>query len=99
MSAGRQRYLVAYDIRDDKRLRQVHKTIKGYGWAMQYSVFICDLDRMEYFALMGDLGAAIHHGLDSVAIIALGDPRERGRSCFEFLGVAPILPTAGSIVI
>lgn len=98
-SSRRKRFLVAYDIRDDKRLRRVHKTVKAYGWAMQYSVFICDLDRIELFELHAALGSTIHHGIDSVAFVDLGDPAERGRSCFDFLGVNEPLPTSGPIII
>lgn len=99
MTAGRRRYLVAYDIRDDVRLRRVHKIVKGFGWSMQYSVFICDLDRMELYELQGKLGDVIHHGMDSVAFVDLGEPGERGRQCFEFMGAVPRLPTSGPIVI
>ncbi|MGH8870665.1 MAG: CRISPR-associated endonuclease Cas2 [Acidimicrobiia bacterium] len=99
MARGRRRYLVAYDIREDRRLRRVHKTMKGYGWAMQYSVFICDLDMMELIALRMDLGAIISHTVDSVAIIDLGDPTERGVQCFSFMGMATPLPTSGPVII
>ena len=37
----RQSYLVCYDISDDKRLRKVFKTMRGYGDHLQYSVFEC----------------------------------------------------------
>ena len=60
MGSGRKRYLLAYDIRDSKRLRQVHKIMKSFGWPMQYSVFICDLDAMELTALRTELAATIH---------------------------------------
>lgn len=96
---GRRRYLVAYDIRDPRRLRQVHKTMKAFGWPMQYSVFVCDLDRAELFDLETELGRRINHGVDSVAIIDVGDPADRGRSCFDFMGVRPSLPTAGPVII
>lgn len=99
MASRRRRYLVSYDIRDDKRLRVVHKTMKAYGWAMQYSVFICDLDFAELHALRMDLSSIIHHQVDSVALIDLGDPRDRGRSCFSFLGAAPQLPHSGPVII
>jgi CRISPR-associated protein Cas2 len=99
VSKGRRRYLVAYDIRDEKRLRRVHKTMKGFGWSMQYSVFICDLDRVELFDMQTRLGDAIHHRADSIAIVDLGDPHERGRACFDFMGLSPSLPTAGPVVI
>ena len=97
--AKRNRYLVAYEIRDDRRLRLVHKTVKGYGWPMQYSVFICELDTMELFALRTDLGKIIHHAADSIAIVDLGDPAGRGVKCFSFMGVANRLPSASGPVI
>ena len=99
MARGRKRYLVTYDIRDDKRLRQVHKTMKAYGWAMQYSVFICDLDFMELVELRTDLGAIIHHTMDSIAIVDLGQPQERGTRCFSFMGKSNTLPTSGPVII
>ena len=97
--ARRKRYLVAYDIRDDKRLRRVHKTMKGYGWSLQYSVFICDLDAIELLALKTDLGTVIHHAADSIAIIDLGTPEQRGSECFQFMGVVSRLPTSGPVII
>ena len=98
-TSGRRRYLVAYDIRNDKRLRRVHKTVKAFGWSMQYSVFIGDLDRMELIDMKLQLADIIDHSEDTIAVIDVGLPTERGRSCFEFLGVVPELPRSGSIVI
>jgi len=34
-------YLVCYDVRDDKRLRQTAKKLEGRGQRLQYSVFRC----------------------------------------------------------
>jgi len=99
MASGRRRFLVAYDIRDDRRLRQVHKTMKGYGWAMQYSVFICDLDAMEMTTMRTALTNIINHAIDAIAIVDLGSPVERGRKCFSFMGHATALPTTGPVVI
>lgn len=99
MASRRRRYLVSYDIREPKRLRTVHKTMKAYGWAMQYSVFICDLDFAELHSLRTELTVIMHHREDSIAVLDLGDPRERGRTCFSFLGVAPELPTSGPVII
>jgi len=39
---ARRRYLVAYDIRDDRRLRSIAGCMEGYGTRIQYSVFVCD---------------------------------------------------------
>lgn len=46
-------YLVCYDIRDDRRLREVHKLMLGYGSRIQYSIFRCwlnsrDIERMKW---------------------------------------------------
>ena len=97
--ANRKRYLVAYDIREDKRLRLVYKTMRGYGWRLQYSVFICDLDSIELIMMKSDLGEIIHHGSDSIAIIDLGSPNERGSDCFQFMGTNIALPDSGPIVV
>ena len=96
---GRRRYLVCYDIRDPRRLRRVHKTMKSFGWGMQYSVFVCDLDTMEQIGLKDKLGRDMKHDEDSLAFVDCGPPAERGRACFAFMGVAPRLPSAGPVVI
>jgi CRISPR-associated protein Cas2 len=44
---ARRRYLVAYDIRDDRRLRSIAGCMEGYGTRIQYSVFVCDLSDRE----------------------------------------------------
>ena len=47
-------HLVAYDIRDAKRLRQVAKTCEDFGIRVEYSVFECDLSE-EHFSLLWSL--------------------------------------------
>lgn len=95
----RRRYLITYDIRDDQRLRRVHRTVKAFGWPMQYSVFVSDLDRMELVELKVRLADLIDHAVDSVAIVDVGLPSDRHRGCFDFLGSRPELPTSGPVVI
>ncbi|MGI9016302.1 MAG: CRISPR-associated endonuclease Cas2 [Euzebya sp.] len=94
---SRRRYLLAYDISDDRRLRQVHRCAKTYGYALQYSVFICDLDAVELTNLRWDLGAIIAHNIDRVAIIDIGASNSETR--FQFMGVAPALPRSGPTII
>lgn len=85
--AGRIRYLVAYDIRHQRRLRRVHQVAKNYGYPLQYSVFVCDLTAMELLAMRSDLTAEANLREDSIAIFDLGQPKGRGVECIEFLGV------------
>ena len=97
----RTRYLVAYDIRDSRRLRDVHKGCKMFGEPLQYSVFICDLDQGEKVSMEITLGEALNHREDSVVIVNLGEPAGRGKECFEFLGVRAhsMLPKSGPVIL
>lgn len=70
---ARTRYLVAYDICDDKRLRRVAKTLAGFGYRIQYSVFECCLDPALHAACKTQLDRIIHHDDDQVLFITLGD--------------------------
>lgn len=47
MSSEKRWRLICYDIRDDKRYRQVHKIVTGAGESVQYSVFRARLDDLE----------------------------------------------------
>ncbi|MGH9026083.1 MAG: CRISPR-associated endonuclease Cas2 [Acidimicrobiia bacterium] len=96
---ARRRYLVAYDIREPNRLRRVHQTMKGFGYPMQYSVFICDLDGREKVFLKRDVGDVIDHRVDSVAILDLGEADRRGSECFEFMGARIALPWSGPTIV
>lgn len=96
---GRRRYLVAYDIRNPTRLRAVHKAMKSYGEALQYSVFLCDLDGTEKPGMLFHVGSLIKHSEDSVAVVDLGVALDRGKLCLEFLGTHRPLPGSGSVVV
>ena len=99
VAAGRTRYIVSYDISDPKRLRRVHKSVRDFGWPMQYSVFICDLDSVELLMLKQEIGSIINHSEDSVAFVNLGPPQHRGRECFYFMGARAPLPESGPAIV
>jgi CRISPR-associated protein Cas2 len=52
---ARRRWLVAYDIRDEVRLRQVYAIVRSHGDRLQYSVFLCDLTAVEKLNLKSAL--------------------------------------------
>jgi len=79
-------YLVTYDITDDKRLKSVHKTMRGYGDRLQYSVFRCELSNKEKFEMIGDLEGIIHHDADQVLLIPLGPAGGETEHRIEALG-------------
>ena len=95
----RHRYLVAYDIRDPDRLRVVGQLMKSFGYRLQYSVFICDLDVTEKVALRREVGAVINHRRDRVAIVDLGDATSDGMTRFEFMGEQATLPRHGPTIV
>jgi CRISPR-associated protein Cas2 len=82
----RSRYIVAYDISDPKRLRRVHRIMRGFGEALQYSVFRCDLSPAEKIQLVERLTEAINGKEDSVLLVALGPVHGRGHESVESLG-------------
>ncbi|MHB1988052.1 MAG: CRISPR-associated endonuclease Cas2 [Acidimicrobiales bacterium] len=95
----RHRYLVMYDISDDKRLRRVRDVANTFGYSLQYSVFLCDLDPQELVRLRWAIGEEINHDLDAVALIDLGDVDHVAMRRFSFLGRRPSLRSTGATVI
>lgn len=94
---ARRRYLLGYDISDSKRLRDVHRCARKFGYPLQYSLFICDMDETEVIHLKWSLGDLIVHNVDRVVLIDLGDPRRERR--FDFMGVRPNLPSSGATIV
>ncbi len=90
---SRRRHLLCYDIRDPKRLRKVHEIAMDFGYPLQYSVFVCDLNKQEMVHLRWRLSETIVHNKDSIVFVDLGDTESRGRNCFSFLGANEDLPT------
>ncbi|MFZ4984434.1 MAG: CRISPR-associated endonuclease Cas2 [Blastocatellia bacterium] len=82
------RYIVTYDISDQKRLRRVFRTMKGYGDPLQYSVFQCDLSASERILMVEALSAIINQREDQVMLINIGPAENRGRQSVETLGRA-----------
>lgn len=96
----RRRYLVCYDIREPERLRRTHRTVLGYGYFLQYSVYVCDLSGMERRRLLDDLADVIDQRVDSVVVFDLGlpDPAHQATRVAH-LGPQPPLPRAGPTII
>ncbi|MCK4269656.1 MAG: CRISPR-associated endonuclease Cas2 [Methanogenium sp.] len=65
-------FIVSYDIADHKRLYKVHKTMKGFGDPVHYSVFRCNLSDKDKIELIAILSEIIKHDEDRIMIIDLG---------------------------
>jgi len=97
--SGRACYVVSYDIMDPKRLQKVHKTMKGFGDAIHYSVFRCDLTPKGRVEMIVALTELIKHDEDRVMIIDLGPAEGAVEKRIEFLGVHTIKVRQNAIIV
>ena len=79
-------FLVCYDIRDDKRLRRVFKTMRNYGDHLQYSVFECQLTPTDLAQCRHSLSEIINQADDQILFIELGPTEGRGDRVITALG-------------
>ena len=95
---SRTRYLVAYDICDDKRLRRVAKAVEGFGVRLQFSVFECLLDKMRFAECKAALDVVIKHDEDQVLFVALGPEGTDDNTVIEAIGLPYVGRTRLTIV-
>lgn len=93
---ARRRYLIAYDISDDVRLRRVFRLMEGYGTRLQYSVFLCDLTLHEFYRWEADIRQIIALDADSIVHLDLGEPRD---GTVGVIGVPRRLPPRGPMIV
>ena len=79
-------YLVCYDVADDRRLRQTHKKMRGFGDPVQYSVFRCELSPTEKQLMKEALWDILNLDRDRVMLVDLGPAGARGDQCLETWG-------------
>lgn len=84
----RNTFLVCYDIRDDVRLRKVHKTMRDFGDHLQYSIFECQFAPIDLVRCRHALADIINHRDDQVLFIDLGPTEGRGDRVITSLGQA-----------
>jgi len=91
-------YLVCYDICDEKRLRRVHKTMKGFGLAWQYSIFFCVLRDIDRVRMATALETEINQHEDSVLIVDLGADETRAKAAVIIIGQGQ-LPAERDVIV
>ena len=70
---SRHRYLVCYDISDDRRRTEVFKLLRDHGDHVQYSVFFCELTAMELVGLKASLADRLNQKTDQVILLDMGE--------------------------
>lgn len=77
MAGAKEWYLVAYDIRDEKRLRRVARHLSGYGVRVQYSLFRVRATRREAECLRWQLLEIVAAEDDLLIVPLAGGSLER----------------------
>jgi CRISPR-associated protein Cas2 len=77
---------VAYDISDEKRLRQVFRIMRGFGEHLQFSIFECQFTTADLARCRARLGSIIHHRDDQVIFVDLGPAEGRGDRVITAMG-------------
>lgn len=72
MTRGCHRYLIAYDISDDRRRAQLAKVLERYGDRVQYSVFVVECSTARLVRLRTRIAEVIVKVEDSVLVCDLG---------------------------
>ncbi len=93
------RFLIAYDISDDRRRTRVAKCLQTYGDRVQYSVFVVDIRPARLVRLRTALEVLIHQHADSVLLCDLGPAASIDTRRFEFLGYSAEVTPHGPIVL
>lgn len=95
---SRLRYLVSYDICDPKRLRQVARTLEGFGVRLQYSVFECPLDDLRIAMLKTQLHPLLKHDEDQVLFVSLGPSASDASLIIEAMGLPYTVRTRVTVI-
>lgn len=93
------RFLIAYDIGDDRRRNRVAKALESYGDRIQYSVFIIDAKPAKLIRLADTLRWLMEPNVDSALICDLGSVRGASLGRLRFLGRVRSLTGEGPLVV
>ncbi len=93
------RYLIAYDIPDDKRRTKLAKRLQAYGDRIQFSVFVGDLKPARLVRLKAMIYETVERGEDSILICDLGPTSGVDATRFSFIGLErPVTPTTSIVL-
>lgn len=94
----RRRYLITYDVSNDRRRDQVFSSCMQQGDHTQYSVFVAELSATELTKFRASLEALIHHREDQVLIFDLGPARMQYGQIVASVG-KPYSPPVRALVV
>ena len=86
------RFVVCYDVADDRRRRRIAACLDGYGDRVQESVFELVVDRVLMENCLAEISTLIDLSEDNIAVYRLCGSCERERS---YLGVGAVADHVG----
>ncbi|MEV5412132.1 CRISPR-associated endonuclease Cas2 [Thermopolyspora sp. NPDC052614] len=93
------RYIIAYDIVDDRRRTRVSDHLNSHGDRAQYSVFIIDGRPARLIRLLAQLTQMIDPTTDSILTCDLGPLNRAGPPPVEFIGKRRPLTGDGPLIV
>jgi CRISPR-associated protein Cas2 len=88
-------FVIAYDIKDPKRLRRIYKLMEGNGFHVQYSLYFCELNKGQLAKLKTKI-KNIMATEDSILVMNLGD-KDTFETRIETIGKIEI-PTFNTMI-
>ncbi len=95
---GIRRYVIAYDVHDDRRRSRVAKKLQSYGDRVQFSVFVVDVRAARFQRLRGALVQLIEPDEDSVLFCDMGPLAVSLDTRFTYLGQSRPLTGNSAII-
>lgn len=92
-------FLVTYDICDPKRLRRIYRLMRGFGEHLQYSVFLCELNRSRRTVLETRLSGLMNLRDDQVLFVKIGPVNGKARESLTTLGKNYIFEARRAIIV
>jgi CRISPR-associated protein Cas2 len=93
------RYLIAYDIPDDRRRDRLAKCLQRHGDRIQFSVFVVDASPARLVRLEAEVRSIALLTEDSVLICDLGVSKSVEDTRFRTLGRSRRITPSGSVVL
>lgn len=95
---GTRRYVIAYDVHDDRRRSRVAKKLESYGDRVQFSVFVVEVRAARFERLRAALVNLIEPYEDSVLFCDMGPLAASLDTRFTYLGQSRPLTGNSAII-
>jgi len=84
-------YMICFDVSDEKRLRNIAKTLENYGQRVQKSVFEAHLEPEQLYKLKEQIGKIMDEEVDQVRYYTLC-PKDIERILIDGPGTVTVDP-------